>query len=132
MLVVDSKAGCVDHDFHGRGHRLAYWANEVNHCPRCGTTHWHIGRVLAECASCSTALPLYRMAPRYGLAGNSADKQGRLHALLTNRAQVARWLAYSLGSHTLGRRARSRRPIFVQPPAAAAPEARACSEAAAD
>jgi hypothetical protein len=35
-----------------------YRENEVNHCPGCGRTHWYLGRVLAECAFCSTALPL--------------------------------------------------------------------------
>jgi hypothetical protein len=30
----------------------------VNHCPGCGRSHWIIGRLSAECAFCSTALPL--------------------------------------------------------------------------
>lgn len=49
-----------------RGYHAVYRDNEVNHCPGCGRTHWHIGRVLAECAFCSTALPLmesYRQGP---------------------------------------------------------------------
>lgn len=41
-----------------RGYHAVYRENEVNHCPGCGRTHWHIGRMLAECAFCSTALPL--------------------------------------------------------------------------
>lgn len=28
------------------------------HCPGCGRSHWHVGRVTAECAFCATALPL--------------------------------------------------------------------------
>jgi hypothetical protein len=35
-----------------------YRENEVNHCPGCGRTHWYVGRILAECGFCSTALPL--------------------------------------------------------------------------
>jgi hypothetical protein len=35
-----------------------YRENEVNHCPGCGRTHWYLGRMLAECAFCETALPL--------------------------------------------------------------------------
>ncbi len=35
-----------------------YHADTVNHCPACGHTHWHIGRAIAECAFCETALPL--------------------------------------------------------------------------
>lgn len=41
-----------------RGYHAVYRENEVNHCPGCGRTHWYLGRVLAECAFCSTALPL--------------------------------------------------------------------------
>jgi hypothetical protein len=41
-----------------RGYHAVYRENEINHCPGCGRTHWIIGRVSAECAFCSTALPL--------------------------------------------------------------------------
>ena len=41
-----------------RGYHAVYREDETNHCPGCGRTHWHIGRVSAECAFCSTALPL--------------------------------------------------------------------------
>lgn len=41
-----------------RGYHAAYHDGETNHCPGCGRTHWIIGRVTAECAFCSTALPL--------------------------------------------------------------------------
>jgi hypothetical protein len=41
-----------------RGYHAVYRDGEVNHCPGCGRTHWHIGRMLAECAFCATALPL--------------------------------------------------------------------------
>ena len=41
-----------------RGYHAAYRDGEVNHCPGCGRTHWLIGRMSAECAFCSTALPL--------------------------------------------------------------------------
>ena len=40
------------------GYRVAYRAQEVNHCPGCGQSHWMIGRMTAECAFCGTALPL--------------------------------------------------------------------------
>lgn len=46
------------HDPAVRGYRAVYRDNAVNHCPGCGRTHWHIGRVSAECAFCATALPL--------------------------------------------------------------------------
>ena len=41
-----------------RGLAILYRANETNHCPGCGRSHWHIGRVTAECAFCATTLPL--------------------------------------------------------------------------
>jgi hypothetical protein len=41
-----------------RGYHAVYHEGEVNHCPGCGRTHWLIGRLSAECAFCSAALPL--------------------------------------------------------------------------
>ena len=41
-----------------RGYHAVYREHEVNHCPGCGRTQWLVGRVSAECAFCSTALPL--------------------------------------------------------------------------
>jgi hypothetical protein len=41
-----------------RGYHAVYRDGEINHCPGCGRTHWLIGRVSAECAFCTTALPL--------------------------------------------------------------------------
>ena len=41
-----------------RGHHIVYRANESNHCPGCGRSHWYIGRVSAECGFCGTAIPL--------------------------------------------------------------------------
>lgn len=45
-------------DPNARGYHAVYRENEVNHCPGCGRTHWYLGRLLAECAFCGTALPL--------------------------------------------------------------------------
>jgi len=45
-------------DPRARGYHAVYRENEVNHCPGCGRTHWFLGRMLAECAFCGTALPL--------------------------------------------------------------------------
>jgi len=41
-----------------RGYHAVYRDNEVNRCPGCGRTHWYVGRSLAECGFCATALPL--------------------------------------------------------------------------
>ena len=50
-----------------RGYHAVYHDGEINHCPGCGRTHWLIGRLSAECAFCSTALPL-REAANHGPA----------------------------------------------------------------
>ena len=47
-----------------RGYHAVYHDGEVNHCPGCGRTHWLVGRLSAECAFCSTALPLKEAANR--------------------------------------------------------------------
>lgn len=43
---------------HERGYHVVYRDHEVNRCPGCGRSHWLIGRLMAECAFCATALPL--------------------------------------------------------------------------
>lgn len=45
-------------DLTARGFHAAYRPGERNHCPGCGREHWIVGRSTAECAFCSTALPL--------------------------------------------------------------------------
>ena len=47
-----------------RGYHAVYHDGEVNHCPGCGRTHWMIGRLSAECAFCTTALPLQEASNR--------------------------------------------------------------------
>ena len=61
-----------------RGHHIVYRANESNHCPGCGRSHWYIGRLSAECGFCGTALPLTEsLSTGAGLYRCS----GRSHAL---------------------------------------------------
>lgn len=48
-----------------RGYHVVYRMNEVNHCPGCGRSHWLLGRTMAECAFCTTALP-YEDTPDRG------------------------------------------------------------------
>ncbi len=54
----------VTHDPAQRGYHAVYREHQVNHCPDCGRTHWLIGRVSAECAFCTTALPLAEASMR--------------------------------------------------------------------
>jgi hypothetical protein len=41
-----------------RGYHMTYRMGGNNPCPGCGRSHWHIGRISAECAFCGAALPL--------------------------------------------------------------------------
>lgn len=54
--------------YYERGYHAVYREHEVNHCPGCGRTQWLIGRVSAECAFCSTALPLAEASSHKGPA----------------------------------------------------------------
>lgn len=38
----------------------AYRPGRPTPCPSCGERRWLVGRVMAECAGCETALPLER------------------------------------------------------------------------
>jgi hypothetical protein len=51
------------HDPAVRGFYAVYRIGEVNRCPGCGRAHWWIGRTMAECAFCETALSLVREVP---------------------------------------------------------------------
>jgi hypothetical protein len=46
------------HDPVRRGYHAIYRPRQCNHCPGCGRSQWIVGRLLAECAFCATALPL--------------------------------------------------------------------------
>jgi hypothetical protein len=52
------RGGAVEFRPQDRGYHVAYREHEVNHCPGCGRSHWLVGRLMAECAFCATALPL--------------------------------------------------------------------------
>lgn len=45
-------------DLARRGYSVIYRQGETNRCPGCGRSHWWVGRLLAECAFCATAVPL--------------------------------------------------------------------------
>ena len=66
----DAQFGAQAHNPANRGYCVVYRENEVNHCPGCGRTHWHVGRVTAECGFCSTAVPL-AAAATHGIGGPS-------------------------------------------------------------
>lgn len=60
--IVEASGGCVISQARERGYGIVYHEHETNHCPGCGRSHWYVGRTMAECAFCTTALPLENAA----------------------------------------------------------------------
>ena len=58
-----------------RGFVVAYREDEVNHCPGCGRSHWYIGRLLAECGFCGTAIPLQAAHLQSAGGGHSRNRK---------------------------------------------------------
>lgn len=56
--ILEARGGNIIPSAHERGYHIVYREEQTNHCPGCGHTHWYIGRLMAECAFCQTALPL--------------------------------------------------------------------------
>ena len=64
------------------GFRFVYYDGKENHCPGCGGRNWVIGRLMAECAHCETALPLqaahgYGFTPRFHASRAPGVDEGR-------------------------------------------------------
>lgn len=58
VSVLESRGGSLIPPAAQRGYHIFYRDEETNHCPGCGRTNWYVGRMMAECAFCATALPL--------------------------------------------------------------------------
>lgn len=58
-----------------RGYHIAYREDEVNHCPGCGRSHWYVGRLLAECGFCGTAIPLSAAHLQAASGGHSRNRK---------------------------------------------------------
>jgi len=56
--IIRRKGEAFPHDPSMRGYHVIYRADQANHCPGCGRSHWYVGRQTAECGFCGTALPL--------------------------------------------------------------------------
>jgi hypothetical protein len=56
-----------------RGYSVAYRADAVNFCPGCGRSHWYIGRLLAECGFCGTAIPLQATSVHAVIGGHGRN-----------------------------------------------------------
>jgi hypothetical protein len=58
-----------------RGYSVAYREDAVNFCPGCGRSHWYIGRLLAECGFCGTAVPLQAANVQAAAGGHSRNRK---------------------------------------------------------
>ena len=62
--IIQKDGESFSHNPIARGYNVVYRADQVNHCPGCGRTHWYVGRISAECGFCATALPLAEATSR--------------------------------------------------------------------
>jgi len=60
--ILEDRGGSLVPPRAQRGYHIVYRDAQINNCPGCGRSHWHIGRLSAECAFCGTALPLENAA----------------------------------------------------------------------
>ena len=74
VLVYERAAPSFAATLAKRGHHIVYRANEANHCPGCGRSHWYIGRVSAECGFCGTAVPLAEASRQEAPRAKSSSK----------------------------------------------------------
>lgn len=58
MTMQPCLSGARTFDPAPKGYALLYRASAANHCPGCGGSNWLVGRSMAQCAFCETALPL--------------------------------------------------------------------------
>lgn len=61
-----------------RGYVILYRQHQPNHCPGCGRSAWLVGRHMAECGHCGTALPILSSTTGMHIAaadGASGDGQ---------------------------------------------------------
>ncbi|OAN53295.1 hypothetical protein [Sphingobium sp. TCM1] len=56
-----------------RGFIPLYHSGETNRCPACTRQHWIVGRMVAECAFCGTALPLEQFSTYGGVHGDRPE-----------------------------------------------------------
>lgn len=56
--IRPTTAPTVHADPSRRGFGIVYRPGEANHCPGCGRSNWYVGRQVAECGFCGTAIAM--------------------------------------------------------------------------
>ena len=72
VLLFERALGSVAAPLAYRGHHIVFRANETNHCPGCGRSQWYVGRIVAECRFCGTAVPLAETGRRDAMTATRA------------------------------------------------------------
>jgi hypothetical protein len=80
MKIYERAKAAAGLDVRGRGHHVVYRTNESNRCPGCGRAQWYVGRTMAECGFCGTAVPLAE-AKWIGGAGGLRREQSPAEAV---------------------------------------------------
>ena len=89
VLVYERAAPSFAAGLAQRGHHIVYRANESNHCPGCGRSHWYIGRISAECGFCGTAVPLAETYAQEG-AARGPSTSGKIKVSAANQRRHER------------------------------------------
>jgi hypothetical protein len=77
-------------DLSSRGYQVLFWRDQVNHCPGCGKTQWHVGRLTAECGFCGTALAIDAATiSNFELTGRKAVA---LHVVDGGKGDESHWI----------------------------------------
>jgi hypothetical protein len=77
-------------DLSSRGYQVLFWRDQVNHCPGCGKSQWHVGRLTAECGFCGTALAISAdTRASFELTGRRAVA---LHVLNGRESDESHWI----------------------------------------
>ncbi len=73
--ILEARGGCIVPKAAERGYHIVYREEQANYCPGCGHTHWYVGRTMAECAFCATALPLVEAVMQGATGGHSYNRR---------------------------------------------------------
>ncbi|HEY0447252.1 MAG TPA: hypothetical protein VGD19_12445 [Allosphingosinicella sp.] len=73
--IIQRQGESFPHNPATRGYHVVYRLHETNHCPGCARSSWIIGRALAECGFCGTAIPLSEVSTRGASGGHSRNRR---------------------------------------------------------
>lgn len=87
-------------DLTARGYQVLFHPDESNRCPGCGKAQWLVGRSVAECASCGTALVIAEA--QLGGFNPSGQRAVALHIVPSAPADKRQHARFSAQGRVLG------------------------------